>query len=159
MKIAALCIALLFVAPVSVFAQSADLKPAEIKPVELKRARVTFLDSKLFDGQLSKELGGDNDAVEIDFLGKVSLNSIPQRIDRWISIVGEKGAVNLKPAEQTLKPKFLFDIVELIYTGVQRSNEERMLDPVRQYDAVIFYSVDNAGEPRIEKIVFNKRKQ
>jgi hypothetical protein len=152
----------MFAAPMAAFAQSADTKPAagDAKPAtEVKRARVTFLDSKLFDGQLSKELDAGNDAVEIDFLGKVSLNNIPQRIDRWISIVGEKGAVNIKPAEQALKPKFLFDIVELIYTGVQRSNEEKMLDPVRQYDAVIFYALDASGEPRIDKIVFSRRKQ
>ena len=170
MRITALCIALLLGAPtISHAQQAADGKPqADSKPQsaetkapvpEGKRAKVIFLDSKMFDGQLSKELGAENDTVEVDILGKISLNRIPERMDRWISLVAEKGSVNIKAADQGLKPKFIFDLVQMVYAGVQHNNEERMLEPAHKYDATIFYSIDSTGESKIEKIVFVKRKQ
>lgn len=36
---------------------------------------LTFMDSKLFDGRLAKELAAGKDIVEVEISGKISLNS------------------------------------------------------------------------------------
>lgn len=124
-----------------------------------KQSQITFLDSKLFDGQLGKELQGDNDSVEVKVTGKISLNNIPARVDKWITIVGENGELTVKAAESTLEPKFIFALIPVIYSFLKQANEERVFDSAKKYNATIFYRVDaSSGESLIEKIVFTRKK-
>lgn len=127
----------------------------------LKPQVITFLDSKLFDNQLSKELAGDKEVVEVNISGKMSLNNIPARIDKWITVVGENGEVTVVASESTLKPKFvgtLLSLIPTVFSFMKKSSEERTLEPAKKYNAVLSYQVDKNGESIIEKIVFTRKK-
>ncbi|MDP3785562.1 MAG: hypothetical protein Q8Q55_00535 [Undibacterium sp.] len=122
---------------------------------------LTFLDSKLFDNQLSKELSAEKDVVEVTISGKMSLNSIPGRIDKWITVVGENGEVSVVASEPTLKPKFvgaLLSLIPTVFSFMKKSSEERTLEPAKKYNAIVTYQMDRNGESMIEKIVFTKKK-
>ena len=49
------------------------------------RGPIMFIDSKLFDGKLSSELDSGKSRVEVDVTSKVTLSSIPERMDKWLS--------------------------------------------------------------------------
>jgi hypothetical protein len=121
-------------------------------------AQVTFFDSKIFDGSLSRELGREADTVEVTINGKVSLNSIPQRMDQWLSTVGENGELTLKQAEPQLKPKFVLALAPMVFTMLKQFNSERTYEPAKKYNATVQYVVDRNGESTIEKIVFTRKK-
>ena len=122
-------------------------------------ASVTFLDSKLFDNMLSKELGANKEVVEVTITGKMSLNSIPARVDTWITAVGENGELTLKPQDPTLRPKFILGLIPIVYSFIKQQNIERTFDPAKKYNASIIYHVDRNGESLIDKIVFVRKKE
>lgn len=124
-----------------------------------KSSSVTFLDSKLFDSMLSKELSSDKDVVEVAISGRVSLSSIPARVDTWITMVGENGELTVKTAEPTLKPKFVLALLPIVYAFIKESSVERTFAPAKNYNASIIYHVDRSGESIIDKIVFEKKKK
>ena len=131
---------------------------AQDKPKDKPPAQVTFLDSRLFDSSLSKELDGNADTVEVTVNGKISLNKIPERMDQWLSTVGENGELTLKQAEPQLKPKFIGVIAPIVFAMIKQMNLDRTLEPAKRYNATIQYVIDRNGESSIEKIVFTKKK-
>ena len=122
-------------------------------------ASVTFLDSKLFDNMLSKELGANKETVEVTITGKMSLNSIPARVDTWITAVGENGELTLRPQDSSLKPKFIIGLIPIVYSFIKQQNIERTFDPAKKYNASIIYHVDRNGDSLIDKIVFVRKKE
>ncbi|MCK9283461.1 MAG: hypothetical protein M0P39_04170 [Rhodocyclaceae bacterium] len=123
------------------------------------RANLRFFDSKLFDGKLSEELDGNSNTVVVNVPGRISLNSIPPRIDKWITAVGEQGAVEIKLLEQPAgRTRSLFGLIpDMVVSAIRNWREERMIEPARRYNAVVYYRLDASGEPLIEKIVFNRK--
>lgn len=121
---------------------------------EGSRAQLTFMDSRLFDGRLSKEMEGRRDVIDVEVVGKVSLSSIPTRMDKWIAAVGESGQVELKPAERT---RSIFALVPAVFSFLKQVNEERMLSQAKDYNAVIYYRKDDSGDSTIERIVFRRK--
>jgi len=127
----------------------------------LGKARLTFMDSKLFDAKLSKELESGKDSVEIEVTGRVSLNNIPLRMDRWVVKSAEEGKVELLPSEPAPKTRFIFSLFSMVFSAfgsLKNMQEERMYDQATKYDTKIFYKKDESGEMLIEKIVMIKRK-
>ncbi|MFA9215796.1 MAG: hypothetical protein ACEQSK_01700 [Sphingomonadaceae bacterium] len=122
-------------------------------------ASLTFLDSTLFDNMLSRELGKGNKEVEVLISGKMSLNNIPPRVDKWITAVAEQGEVTLKPVDSALRPKFVLGLLPVVYSFLKQANSERQVSAAGKYNASVVYHVDkNSGESVIDKIVFLKKK-
>src|SRR5471032_555743 len=120
---------------------------------------ITFLDSTLFDNMLAKELAAAKGTVEVAVSGKMSLNSIPARVDKWITAVAEKGEVTLQPQDASLKPKFVFALIPVVYSFLKQANSERSVNNANDYNASVLYHVDRAtGESVIDKIVFVRKK-
>jgi hypothetical protein len=131
---------------------------AQDKVKDKPPAQVTFFDSRLFDSSLSKDLDGDAVTVEVAVNGKISLNKIPERMDQWLSTVGENGELTLKQTEPQLKPKFIGALAPIVIAMIKQMSKERMLEPAKKYNATIQYVVDRNGESSIEKIVFTRKK-
>ena len=122
------------------------------------REKISFFDSKVFDATLARELEQGKDAVEIDVTGRVPINSIPPRIDRWIAKSAEEGKVEIKPH---VASRSWFSVVPMIFNafGVLKNyQEEKALGYAKGYDTVIYYKTDEHGEALINKIVMTKRK-
>jgi hypothetical protein len=124
---------------------------------EQASSSLTFLDSRLFDGALSRELAKDKETVEVEVSGKMSLNAIPQRLDQWITTVGESGELTLKATEPPLKPKFVAALIPVVYNVIKQIHADRTFDPARKYNATVLYSVNREGESVINKIVFSRK--
>jgi hypothetical protein len=125
------------------------------------KSSMIFMDSKLFDMRLSRELEAGKDMVEVDVSGRVPLSNIPPRIDKWVVRSAEEGKVELLPSEQAPKTRALFGFIPMIFNAfgsLKNMQEERMVDQVRRYDTKIYYKKDEAGETLIDKIVLIKRK-
>ena len=125
------------------------------------RSRLTFIDSKLFDVKLSKELESGKDTIEVDVSGRVPLSNIPVRIDRWVVKSAEEGKVELLPSEQAPKTRFIFSLIPMVFNAVgfiKNMQEEKLFNQARNYDTKIYYRKDESGETLIEKIVMTKRK-
>lgn len=135
---------------------AAEPTPAPAPAAEA--APITFLDSTLFDNMLSRELGKGKGEVEVTISGKISLNSIPPRVDKWITAVAEQGEVTLKPADTALKPKFVLALLPVVYSFIKQANAERTMNPASKYNANVVYHIDKSGESVIDKIIFVKKK-
>ena len=122
---------------------------------------VTFIDSRLFDGRLSKELESGKDRVEIDVTSKISLSSIPNRMDKWLVAVAEEGSVEFKQMDTVpQRTRFIFGLVPLVFSALKARAEEKMYEPSKQYNVIVYYKKSEAGDrdATIEKIVFSKKK-
>ncbi len=122
------------------------------------RPAFLFLDSRLFDAKLSKELDSGKDLIEVEVSGKVPLSAIPQRLDKWITRVGEKGNVELKEGPAKTKNRALFSILPVVFSAIEAMSEDRMLRPASGYNASIIYRKDGAGDTIVDKIVFQKKR-
>lgn len=116
---------------------------------------LTFMDSKLFDSRLSKELAA-KDRVEVEISGRVTLAAIPPRLDKWVTKVGEEGTVEVR--EGPGRTRAFFSLLPLIFSAFQQISEERMLEPAKDYNAVILYRRDTNGDTLIDRVVFTRRR-
>lgn len=139
---------------------SGPVQPAAESQVSAKSS-MTFMDSKLFDMKLSRELESGKDMVEVDVSGRIPLSNIPPRIDKWVVRSAEEGKVELLPSESAPKTRAIFGFIPMIFNAfgsLKNMQEERMVDQIRRYDTRIYYKKDEAGETLIDKIVLIKRK-
>lgn len=120
--------------------------------------QLTFFDSKLFDAKLSQELRSGKNRIEVEVTGRVPLSNIPDRIDRWVTKVGEEGKVEVKQSEPAMRTRSLFGIIPMIFESFKRMQEERMLEPAGNFDAVIYYRKDASGDTLIDRVVFTRKK-
>ena len=128
---------------------------------DVSKARLTFMDSKLFDMKLGKELEAGKDVVEVDVSGRVTLSNIPPRIDKWVVRSAEEGKVELLQSEPEPKTRFIFSLIPMVFNAfgtLKTMQEERMFDQAKRYDTKIYYKKDDTGDTLIDKIVLIKRK-
>lgn len=126
------------------------------------RARLTFMDSKLFDVKLGKEMESGKENIEIEVSGRVPLSNIPARIDRWVVKSAEEGKVELLQSEPAPKTRFIFSLIPMVFNAVgfmRDWQEEKMFDQAKKYDTKIYYKKEDSGETLIEKIVMIRRKK
>lgn len=134
-------------------AQNAGEEPA-ITP----RGPIMFIDSKLFDGKLSSELESGKSRVEVDVTSKVTLSSIPGRMDKWLSAAAEEGKVEFRQVESVpQRTRFLFGVLPLVFSFLQKRDEEKTYKPVKDYDVAVLYRKNESGDALIEKIVFTRK--
>lgn len=122
----------------------------------VRRQSLTFIDLKVFDAKLSQELNSGKERVEVEMTGKVPLNDIPGRIDKWVSRVGEQGDVEVREAPRTRMA--IFGLLPMLFSAFQSTSEDRMLEPAKNYNATILYKRDANGDTTIERIVFTRKK-
>jgi hypothetical protein len=133
----------------------------EVAAQNLSKSKLTFMDSKLFDVKLFKELEAGKDVVEVEVSGRVPLSNIPQRIDKWVVRSAEEGKVELLPSEPVVKTRFLFALIPMAfsaYGSFKTMQEEHMIDQAKRYDTKIYYKKEDSGETLIEKIVMTRRR-
>lgn len=119
---------------------------------------VTFLDSRLFDRRLAKELDEGKDRVEVDVTSKVSLSEIPVRMDKWLVAIAEEGSVEFKQVEATpQRTRFLFGLLPMVFSSLKAIDEERMYRPSKNYNVTVFYKKGETGDATIEKLVFTRK--
>ena len=146
------------IAVLLLLAGAAWAQPNEEMDALVARAPVTFLDSRLFDRRLAKELEGGKDRIEVEVTSKVSLSSIPNRMDRWLVAVAEEGSVEFKQVEAApQRTRFFLGLIPLVFSSLKALDEERMYRTSRSYNVIVYYKKGESGDANIEKIVFSKK--
>lgn len=118
--------------------------------------RIDFIDSRQFDTDFSKLLKTGPDRVTARFIGTVSVNKIPERLDKWLSAVRYLGGrVDIQPEPATETVKVVGDVLislavgsYLLVTHVLR------YDPAMDYNAVVYY---DRADGTLTRVVFTRK--
>ena len=126
--------------------------------------KLSFLDISTFDRDLSGSLQDKNTTVEVAFYEKVSPNNVPDRLQKWISVVeADGGKVLVEPPLNDLVARSPMAALSLLGTlitsikGYAKFNSEKVYESVRGRNAVITLERNNKGEVVINTIKFVKR--
>lgn len=135
----------------------------EVTPTGTK---LSFLDISKFDRDLSSSLQTKGTLVEVAFYDKVSPNNVPDRLQKWISVVeSDGGKVLVEPPPNELVTRSPLAAVSLIGTlitsikGFAQFNSEKIYESAKGRDAVISLERNSKGEVVVNSIKFVKRSQ
>jgi hypothetical protein len=116
---------------------------------------VYFLDSASFDNKLYKMLAEAPSSVTVKFPQTVTLNEIPKRLDRWFYKVEKfDGEVNLEVDPNFSSKGIITELYAIVIGMYVIVREKAMYDPVKNYNATIFY-IPGTGE--ISRLVFSHK--
>ena len=125
---------------------------------------ISFLDIAKFDRDLSTSLQDKNLPVDVMFYDKVSPNKMPDRLQKWLSVVESNGGkVLVEPPPNELVAKNPFAALSLLGTLVSslknfvQFNSERVYESAKGRDAVIALDRNSNGEVLVTRIKFVKR--
>ncbi|MCW3480582.1 hypothetical protein OL229_13625 [Neisseriaceae bacterium JH1-16] len=130
-----------------------------VAPVDASRQSLMFIDSKLFDGRLYNELYKQPEQLEITMPGHVTLTNISPRLDRWLSIIGENGKMELQEISEPaqLNQRALFALLPIIYSMVGEAKEALVNAQAKRYNAKVYYYKDSSGNAVISRVILTKK--
>lgn len=122
-------------------------------------AYLTFFDSQLFDGRLYLELQKEPKQLEIAVPGHVSLTSFPPRLDRWLTVIGENGRMELRELndDERMQPRALIGLLPVIFFMIQQAKDAAMNAAAKRYNATVLYHKDEAGYAIVDKIILDRK--
>lgn len=123
------------------------------KPIPEREPKsvVEFFDSASFDRNLSSSLKAGFPSVTVVFPASITINSLPKRLDHWLSKVEEYGGeVHLIPVSDTDKG-ILSEIISLFMAVYDYLKDKAIYSPVKNYNADIYYK-KNTGF--VTKVMF-----
>lgn len=126
-------------------------------PIKEQSVEIVFLDSIAFDSDVSDSMWEQNREIVIKPSSPFTLNEIPARMEKWLSVIKESGgsvkAKELPPKTQLAMRGIigaLIDIVVAIFGAVQ---EQAVYGAAKYYDATLEYR----KETGVERVVFSHR--
>ena len=143
---------------VTLFISGCTSTPTKIQ-AELEN--VDFTDTDVFDQNILGSMSADSQHINVSMIGDISLNRIPERLGKWLSVVNKEGQVNFKkiykegddPRITKGIPIGILGLLPAVYHFVK---DKLTYSAAIQYDATIFYYPNNG---HIENVVFTKRKE
>ena len=131
-----------------------SFQPARAQEDKSQAPVLDFFDSGSFDNKLSKSLRKGPQEVIVHFPAPITVNIIPERMDKWLSMVEHyEGTVELK-TEETASRGLVGAIIDLIIGAYALAKEKITYGPVENYNAEIWYEKGNGN---ITKIVFARK--
>jgi len=125
---------------------------------------VRFIDIGKFDTDLERALTNGNHAVNVTFFEKTSPNSMPNRLQKWISSVEKSGGridIEAPPDEPTPRsPALLLGLLGGLWSSIKAWGEIREQAVVRAAQArnvVIMLERNTSGEIIVARVVFTPR--
>ena len=137
--------------------QVSDASVEGVESVDARGQEIGYLDSDTFDSRLASALRGGTPTVTVRFVVPVPLDQIPERVDRWLSAVGERygGIVELEPDPNFPATRDIVGIGISIVTRVYQAVQKKLLyRPAGAYDATLYY---HPGENAITRIEFRHK--
>ena len=126
--------------------------------------KLNFIDVAKFDRDLASAMAQKNDVTEVSFYEKVSPNSVPERLQKWLAVVEAKGGkVLIEPPPNEFVSRSPFAALSLVGSlittikGLAHFNTEKIYDAANGRDAVISLQRNNKGEVVVNTIKFVKR--
>jgi hypothetical protein len=130
---------------------------------QIELANVRFIDTEIFDKDLIQSMKANTETITISIIGNISINNIPERLGKWLSIVMNKqGNVyfnKIKPNrkiaqyERTTGVEAVSLMIGVLPTAYKFLKKEASYGLAGNYNVTIFYMQDNGF---IKKIIFTK---
>lgn len=114
--------------------------------------RLVFLDSQIFDEELSDAMSDEPAKITVQVPAKFNLNEIPDRLDRWLYAVKDGGGEVVAKPENPSRG-LITEAIDVMVSLVGRIDEYRLYRPSRDYDATLLYGEDGM----VGKVVFDRR--
>ena len=131
---------------------------------QILSGKLNFIDVARFDRDLASAMSQKNDVTEVAFYEKVSPNSVPERLQKWLAVVEAKGGkVLVEPPPNELVSRSPFAALSLVGSlittikGLAHFNAEKIYEAANGRDAVISLQRNNKGEVVVNTIKFVKR--
>jgi hypothetical protein len=118
--------------------------------------RINFVDSSQFDADFSRLLKTGPARVTARFIGTVSVNNIPERLDKWLSAVRYLGGrIDIQPEPETETAKILGEfIVSLAVGSYLLATHVLRYDPAMDYNAAVYY---DRADGNLTRVVFTRK--
>ena len=127
---------------------------------------LNFVEIESFDQNLSESMSADLNTIQVKMIGPVSINQIPERLGKWLSVVRDKnGRVILTKTRTAQKSSNDNNEVEtsklpiVLILGALPSTykflkQESIYGVAANYNVKIFYNPESGI---IEKLIFQKK--
>ncbi len=115
---------------------------------------VQFLDSLSFDRKLSASLAVNEPEVTVFFPASITLNNIPERMDKWLSKVEKFGGKVEIQAEPDADRGIISEIFGLFVKAYEAIEEAVIYSPAKNYNVMIYYKVKTG---LVTRLVFARK--
>lgn len=132
-----------------------DAVDVAVAPLRPTPENIFFMDSGLFDNQLSRSLRqGERTVVVADGSG-ASISQLPERLDRWLAAVDRSGGIIKPEPVGGFQTRGLTTIaIALAFKAFDLLGERMMYAPAGDYNAVVRYDPEGG---HIREIIFLPR--
>ncbi|MCP4696682.1 MAG: hypothetical protein GY862_07520 [Gammaproteobacteria bacterium] len=114
--------------------------------------KIAFLDTDIFDKQMSSSMSANLDTIEVAAISPFSVNRIPERLGKWLSTVNEgEGTIITEP-----KTRSFIGVLSALPPVFVYVKDRMLYGPGENYNATIHY---NPKSGLIEKVVFSSKTQ
>jgi|GEM_PF-407586 len=110
---------------------------------------IQFLDSFSFDRKLSASLGTGQDKVDVIFPAVITLNNIPERMDKWLSKVEKFGGKVEIQAEPEQGRGLITEIFSFFVKIYEIAEENLIYAPAKDYNVLIGYKAQSGIVTRL----------
>lgn len=118
---------------------------------------IDYADLDGFDRSLSSNLRGTPTDVTVKFVAPTTVNEIPTRMDKWLSVVEKNGGkVQAAPDPEIAVASrgLITDVVSLAVGAYNLAKEKILYGPSKEYNAMVYYE---PGTGRITRVVFRRK--
>lgn len=117
--------------------------------VAAAQQEVQFLDTGGFDRKLSSALSANQPEVTVSFPAAITLNSIPERLDKWFSKVEKFGGTVDIQAEPEPGRSIISEIFGLFIKAYDAIEEAVIYSPAKNYNVMIYYKAQTGLVTRV----------
>ncbi|MBU1229223.1 MAG: hypothetical protein KKA55_06235 [Proteobacteria bacterium] len=100
---------------------------------------VQFMDTSGFNYKLSASLGAKLEQVDVLFPALITLNNIPERMDKWLSMVEKFGGKVEIQAEPEPGRGLITEIFSIFIKAFEAAEEKLIYAPAKDYNVLISY--------------------
>lgn len=104
---------------------------------------VQFMDTSGFNYKLSASLGAKQEQVDVLFPAVITLNNIPERMDKWLSMVEKFGGKVEIQAEPEPGRGLITEIFSIFIKAFEAAEEKLLYAPAKDYNVLISYKAKN----------------
>lgn len=134
---------------------------ASARPID--EPDLLFVDISKFDDQLATRLASNSAVVSVGFYDKISPNSFPPRLEKWLKAVEKNGGqIAITPPSSDLTPKSPAVLIGLLGSlwasikAIREIKEERLLQATAGHDAELVLERNSAGAVVVARVNFRK---
>jgi len=121
------------------FALLASCAPKNPAAGTQAQKQVQFMDTTGFDYKLSASLEAKQEQVEVLFPAVITLNNIPERMDKWLSKVEKFGGKVEIQAEPEPGRGLITEIFSIFIKVFEAAEEKLIYAPAKDYNVLISY--------------------